>query len=374
MGRRAHGPREAENDLALPLTETTAPASAENHYDASVMRRVLIIAALLVVLACAFIADIAIGSGTLSPAEVATVLLSPSTADASNLFVVWELRMPMTLMALVTGIALSLSGLLMQTILDNPLAEPFTLGVSSAAGFGAALSLGFSVSLTSAMPWMPPELLTAANAFLFGLLATGLVLALTRGGTSVQAITLLGIALHFVFSSLLSLVQYMASVDQLQSIVFWLMGSLQRATWLKVSIAGGLCAVALPIVLLNAWALTTIRSFGEEAIVFGVRVRALRILMLTISALLAGAVTAVVGIIGFIGLVGPHVARLLVGEDHRFTIAATVAVGGVFAVLASLATKVIVPGAVLPLSMVTSLTGLPFFIFLVLRQSRSPGA
>ncbi|MET0358385.1 MAG: iron chelate uptake ABC transporter family permease subunit, partial [Pararhizobium sp.] len=142
--------------MALPLTETTAPASAEAHYDASVMRRVLIIAALLVVLACAFIADIAIGSGTLSPAEVATVLLSPSTADASNLFVVWELRMPMTLMALVTGIALSLSGLLMQTILDNPLAEPFTLGVSSAAGFGAALSLGFSVSLNSAMPWMPP--------------------------------------------------------------------------------------------------------------------------------------------------------------------------------------------------------------------------
>ncbi|SES23068.1 iron complex transport system permease protein [Rhizobium sp. NFR03] len=364
----------AENDLALPLTETAAPESAEAHYGESVMRRVLIIVALLVVLACAFIADIAIGSGTLSPADVANVLFSPSTADASSRFVVWELRMPMTLMALVTGISLSLSGLLMQTILDNPLAEPFTLGVSSAAGFGAALSLGFSVSLTSAMPWMPPELLTAANAFLFGLLATGLVLALTRGGTSVQAITLLGIALHFVFSSLLSLVQYMASVDQLQSIVFWLMGSLQRATWLKVSIAAGLCAIALPIVLLNAWALTTIRSFGEEAIVFGVRVRALRIMMLTISALLAGAVTAVVGIIGFIGLVGPHVARLLVGEDHRFTIAATVAVGGVFAVLASLATKVIVPGAVLPLSMVTSLTGLPFFIFLVLRQSRSPGA
>lgn len=364
----------AENDLALPLTETAAPESAEAHYGESVMRRVLIIVALLVVLACAFIADIAIGSGTLSPADVANVLFSPSTADASSRFVVWELRMPMTLMALVTGISLSLSGLLMQTILDNPLAEPFTLGVSSAAGFGAALSLGFSVSLTSAMPWMPPELLTAANAFLFGLLATGLVLALTRGGTSVQAITLLGIALHFVFSSLLSLVQYMASVDQLQSIVFWLMGSLQRATWLKVSIAAGLCAIALPIVLLNAWALTTIRSFGEEAIVFGVPVRALRIVMLTISALLAGAVTAVVGIIGFIGLVGPHVARLLVGEDHRFTIAATVAVGGVFAVLASLATKVIVPGAVLPLSMVTSLTGLPFFIFLVLRQSRSPGA
>jgi len=347
-----------------------AADGAGAHYGASVVRRVLIVAALFVVLAGAFVADIAIGSGTLSFAEVTQALLSPATADAGHRFVVWELRMPMTLMALVTGVSLALSGLLMQTILDNPLAEPFTLGVSSAAGFGAALSLGFSVSLTSAMPWLPPELVTAVNAFLFALLATGIVLALTRGGSSIQSVTLLGIALHFVFSSLLSLVQYMASVDQLQSIVFWLMGSLQRATWLKVSIAAGLCVVSLPIVLVNAWALTTIRSFGEEAIVFGVRVRALRIVMLTISALLAGAVTAVVGIIGFIGLVGPHVARLLVGEDHRFTIAATVAVGGVFAVLASLATKTVVPGAVLPLSMVTSLTGLPFFIFLVLRQSR----
>ncbi|WP_082652500.1 iron ABC transporter permease [Aureimonas sp. AU12] len=339
-------------------------------YGHSVARRIAIIAGLLVVAAGTFIVDIAVGSGTLSLREVAEALLWPGSAEAATRFIVWDLRMPMTLMALVTGVSLSLSGLLMQTILDNPLAEPFTLGVSSAAGFGAALSLGFSVSVTSALPFLPPELVTAVNAFLFALLAAGLVLALSRGGTSVQSITLLGIALHFVFSSLLSLVQYMASVDQLQSIVFWLMGSLQRATWLKVAIAGGLCLAALPLVMINAWSLTAMRSFGEEAAVFGVRVRRLRILMLALSALLAGAVTAVVGIIGFIGLVGPHVARMLVGEDHRFTIAATIAVGAVFAVLASLATKTIVPGAVLPLGMVTSLTGLPFFIFLVLRQTR----
>ncbi|WP_323572327.1 FecCD family ABC transporter permease [Rhizobium sp. AN95] len=176
--------------------------------------------------------------------------------------------------------------------------------------------------------------------------------------------------MHFVFSSLLSLVQYMASVDQLQSIVFWLMGSLQRATWLKVGISAAICAVTLPLVLFHAWSLTTLRSFGEQATVYGVNVRLLRVLMLTIAAMLAGAVTAVVGIIGFIGLVAPHVARMLVGEDHRFTIVATIAVGAVFATMASLATKIIVPGAVLPLGMVTSLTGLPFFIFLVLRQTK----
>jgi iron complex transport system permease protein len=126
-------------------------------------------------------------------------------------------------------------------------------------------------------------------------------------------------------------------------------------------------------VLVNAWSLTALRSFGEQAAVLGVRVRRLRMAMLVLSALLAGMVTAVVGIIGFIGLVAPHVARMLVGEDHRFSIAATMAVGAVFATFASIATKVIVPGAVLPLGMVTALTGLPFFIVLVLRQARSEG-
>ncbi|KQT53820.1 MULTISPECIES: FecCD family ABC transporter permease [unclassified Aureimonas] len=359
--------------LSLEADSSSPLGSASSDYGRSVARRVAILVALGLVAVGAFVVDIYVGSGTLGISEVTEVLFRPDRAEASARFIVWELRMPMTLMALVAGIGLSLSGLLMQTILDNPLAEPFTLGVSSAAGFGAALSLGFSVSVTSAMPWLPGELITAVNAFLFALLAVGLVLGLSRGGTSVQSITLLGIALHFVFSSLLSLVQYVASVDQLQSIVFWLMGSLQRATWLKVSIAGGLCLVAVPIVLVNAWALTTIRSFGEEAVVFGVRVRLMRIVMLGLSALLAGAVTAVVGIVGFIGLVGPHVARLLVGEDHRFTIAATIAVGAVFALFASVASKVVIPGAVLPLGMVTSLTGLPFFILLVLRQTARAG-
>ncbi len=342
----------------------SALASAVARYDATASQRVLI------VLGLALVADIVIGSGTLTPGQVVEALLRPGAAEASTGFIVWELRMPMTVMALVTGVSLGLAGLLMQTILDNPLAEPFTLGVSSAAGFGAALSLGFGASAASLLPGIPPELLTASNAFLFALLAAGIVLGLTRGGASVESITLLGIALHFTFSSLLSLVQYLASVDQLQSIVFWLMGSLQRATWLKVGIAGTACAAMVPLVLLNAWALTALRSFGEQAAVLGVRVARLRMAMLAVAALMAGMITAVVGIIGFIGLVAPHVARLLLGEDHRYSIAATAAVGAVFAILASIATKVIVPGTILPLGMVTSLIGLPFFIVLIMRQVR----
>lgn len=348
----------------------TEGTSASREYDRSVLVRIAIVAVLFVVAGLTCIVDILVGSGTLSLGQVLHALFMPGTVDAGTRFIVWDLRMPMTMMALITGVSLSLSGLLMQTILDNPLAEPFTLGVSSAAGFGAALALGFSVSLTTVMPFLPLELVTAVNAFLFALLAAGLVLVLSNGGKSVQSITLLGIALHFVFSSLLSLLQYMASVDQLQSIIFWLMGSLLRATWLKVAIAGGLSVTMIPVVLFHAWALTALRSFGEQAVVFGVSVRRIRIVMLVIAALLAGSVTAVVGIVGFIGLVGPHIARVLTGEDHRFTIAATIAVGAVFATVASLATKIIVPGAVLPFGMVTALAGLPFFIALVMKHTK----
>ncbi|SIP92362.1 iron complex transport system permease protein [Rhizobium sp. RU35A] len=338
--------------------------------DAATWRRVAIIAALFGA-ACIFgVLDIMIGSGTLSLSQVLAALFGPAHADPGAVFIVWSLRMPMTLMAAVTGIGLSLAGLLMQTILDNPLAEPFTLGVSSAAGFGAALTLAAGFAVSTLLPGVPPELVISINAFVFALLAVLLVLGLSQGARNVQIITLLGIALHFVFSALLSLVQYTASIDQLQSIVFWLMGSLQRATWLKLTITGSVVLAVLPVVLFHAWQLTALRSFGEQAIVFGVRVRRLRALMLVLSALLAGSVTAVVGIIGFIGLVAPHVARMLTGEDYRFTIASTMAVGALFVTIASLLSKVILPGAVLPLGMVTSLAGLPFFIFLILRKSR----
>lgn len=340
-------------------------------YRRSVVLRLTLIALLFTVALGAALADLLVGSGTLALSEVLSTLISPGTAEPAASFILWDLRLPMTIMALVAGASLALSGLLMQTVLDNPLAEPFTLGVSSAAGFGAALALGLGLSITILVPGLPPELGTAGNAFLFALLTCALVLALTRGAASVQSITLLGIALHFVFSSLLSLVQYLAAVDQLQSIVFWLMGSLQRATWLKVSICASVMALTLPVVLLQAWGLTALRSFGSEAVVLGIHIQRLRIVMLSIAALLAGAVTSVVGIVGFIGLVSPHVARLLVGEDHRFSIPATVATGMAFAALASLASKTLIPGAVLPLGMVTSLTGLPFFVFLVMRRIRA---
>lgn len=354
------------------LATGAAPVDAgyQQRYARAVWQRSLLLVGLLLVALIAFVADLVVGSGTLSFADALQGLFMPDQVDDSTRVILWELRMPMTLMAVLAGTCLALAGLIMQTVLGNPLAEPFTLGISSAAGFGAALALTFNLSLAQWLPGFGAEMLVTANAFLFSLLTVGVILLLTRGQIGLQAITLLGIAVHFVFSSLLGLVQYVSSVDQLQSIVFWLMGSLLHVTWTKVALCAAIALVAVPLVLMQAWALTALRSFGEQAVVFGIRVKRVRTSMLVLAALLAGAVTSVVGIIGFVGLVAPHVARLLVGEDQRFTIGVTLACGVIFVTLASLASKLIVPGAVLPIGMVTSLIGLPFFIVLILRDRR----
>lgn len=354
--------------MTMP-TGLAAPSS-QVRYTITIWRRSALLIILLAFAVVAFVADLIVGSGTLTFNEAVSGLLNPSSVDTSVRVILWELRMPMTLMAVLAGTCLSLAGLMMQTVLDNPLAEPFTLGISSAAGFGASLALAFNMSLGHALPGFGADLVVTANAFLFSLLTVGIILVLSRGQVGLQAITLLGIAVHFVFSSLLGLVQYVASTDQLQSIVFWLMGSLQHATWNKVTLCAVIAGVAIPLALAQAWALTALRSFGEQAVLFGIPVRRLRTTMLLLAALLAGAVTSVVGVIGFVGLVAPHMAKLLVGEDQRFTIGVTIACGIIFVTLASLASKLIVPGAVLPIGMVTSLIGLPFFIILILRDRR----
>ncbi|HTJ59403.1 MAG TPA: iron ABC transporter permease [Devosiaceae bacterium] len=345
------------------------PGLAER-YRRSVAFRAGIIVLLFVLALAAALADLAVGSGTLSLSQVLATILHPSTADPTDFAVVWQIRAPMTAIALITGCGLALSGLLMQTVLNNPLADPFTLGVSSAAGFGAAIAIVFQASVLGVLgSWLPPELSVALNAFVFSLGTVLLVsLLAARGGLGLETVTLLGIAVHFTFSALLAFAQYVADPSQLQSLIFWLLGSLLRATWLKVEINGGLLLLVLPLVLFQAWALTALRAFGDQAVVLGVRVVRLRLLALTAAALLAGAATATIGVVGFIGLVAPHIARLMVGEDQRFALPATAACGALILTLASLASKLILPGAVLPIGMVTALLGVPFFLAQILSR------
>jgi iron complex transport system permease protein len=207
------------------------------------------------------------------------------------------------------------------------------------------------------------------NAFVAAFASVLLLEALARSrAAGVEGVVLFGIALVFTFNALVALLQFVASQEALAQLVFWGMGSLGRATWSNLTVLAVVLVVTVPFSLRSAHALTALRLGEDRARSFGIDIARLRILsLLRISALAATAV-AFVGTIGFIGLVGPHIARLLLGEDHRFLLPASMLTGALVMSLASVASKVMVPGALLPVGIVTSMIGVPVFLFLIMRK------
>ncbi|MDX1319974.1 MAG: iron ABC transporter permease, partial [Oceanospirillum sp.] len=289
-------------------------------------RRSVFLLLLAGVLAVSFVLDIATGPSLLGLGDVVNVLLRllglPVEVSATAEVIVTNLRLPIALMALIVGGVLGVGGAEMQTLLNNPMASPYTLGMAAAAGFGAALmlyagSLGLSTGI--AVP---------LGAFVCCMLSAGLLfgLAMMRHITSGQLI-LAGIALLFLFQSLLSLVQFVSSPELSQQILFWLFGSLTKATWLNVGITAGVTLVCMVILMRDAWKLTALRLGEERAKSLGVNVAGLRLKTLVLVAVMTATVTSFVGIIGFIGIVAPNIARMLVGEDQRYFLPMSFLVG-----------------------------------------------
>ncbi|WP_047394556.1 iron ABC transporter permease [Chitinibacter sp. ZOR0017] len=319
-------------------------------------------AALLLSLA----ADLATGSARYPLATVLAGLFDPSGLDASLRVVIFDVRLPYALMALVVGGALGLGGAQLQTVLNNPLASPFTLGVAAAATLGASLVIVFEHHLPLVLPH---EILLPVGAFVLALGSTGLILLLSRahGGGS-DTLVLFGIALLFALEALVWLLQFLADANALEQIVFWSMGNLGRATLTHVLIVAVALLLGLISAMRRAWALTLLRSGPLQAASLGVQVDKLSWRVLLEVSLLTAVALAFVGTIGFVGLVGPHIARLLVGEQHRYFLPASVLCGALMLSLASLASKALVPGLVIPIGIVTALVGVPVLIALILRR------
>ena len=311
------------------------------------------------------IADIFIGSQGLTFSQVIHALIHPQTSDIASKIIVWDIRMPMSLMAPLIGGALALAGAQMQTTLNNPLADPYTFGVSAAAGFGASLV----ITNVIAIPFIPAQYQIALMAFIMCLLTTFLIAAISSmKRISIEGVMLFGIALMFAYDSLLTMMQYLASETQLQTLVFWQMGSLDRGSWAKITIL----AIVLPIVLLimmkDAWQLSTLKIGHERAQAMGINVKRLRIKTLLLVSVITSLAVSFVGAVGFVGLVAPHIARMVLGEDQRYFLPASCLVGAVLLELASIASKSIMPGIILPLTVVMSIIGIPFFVYLIIKK------
>jgi iron complex transport system permease protein len=346
------------------MSTVTLPEPGQREvYRALVRRKRWLLAGFAVLLLFSLLLDLALGPARYSLEEVVRALLWPDSVAAQVRVVVWEIRMPMALMALVVGAALSLAGAQMQTILNNPLASPFTLGISAAASFGAALGLAFGVKLFPVVA----EYVVPLNAFVMAMLSAVLIhLMSMKRGVTAETIVLLGIALVFTFNALLALVQYFATEQAVAAVVFWTMGSLTKATWPKLGITCLVILVTLQIFVRHSWALTALRLGDDKAASFGINVPRLRFQTLVLVSLLAAFPVAFVGTIGFVGLVGPHIARMLIGEDQRFFLPASLLTGALLLSVSSLVSKTLIPGAIFPIGVVTSLIGVPFFISLIL--------
>jgi iron complex transport system permease protein len=333
-------------------------ASAVSAYRHIVRRRAGLIALLLAAIFMALLIDFTIGPSGLPWRDLWRTLTTPASADATYRVIVWDIRLPSALMAALVGMALGLAGAEMQTILNNPLASPFTLGVSSAAAFGASLA----IVLRLGVPGIP-------DAWLIAMLAALLLDVVARWrGMNTSGVVLFGIAMVFSFNSLVSLVQFLASAEALQSLVFWTMGSLSRSNWTSAGVVALSVALGLPLAMRQSWKLTALRLGEDRAASFGVDVRRVRVAALARVSLLSALAVAFVGTIGFIGLVAPHIARRLFGEDHRFYLPGSALVGGLILSLASVVSKNLVPGVVVPVGIVTALVGIPFFIAVILRR------
>lgn len=286
--------------------------------------------------------------------------------DAAVDAIVWDIRLPRTLLALVVGAGLAIAGTGIQTLVRNPLADPYLLGVSSGASVGATAVITLGI-LTSAGLWA-----LSLGALLGALGASVLVfgIAMLQGGLTPLRLVLTGTVLSAAFSSVASFMVFKSAEPQAaQSVLFWLLGSVSGATWEQLWLPTLTVAVSLVLLVAASSWLDALAIGPETAAALGVPVRTLRIGVFVLVSILVGVLVAVAGGIGFVGLVLPHLARLLVGPRHRVALPVVALAGAVFLVWVDIAARIAVRPTEIPLSVVTGLIGAPVFLLLLGRRT-----
>lgn len=335
----------------------------------------LVIVALVAALAVTTVVSITSGQYELSPTALIGVLLRGigidtawAPAAATDYGVIYNLRLPRLVLGLLVGAALAVSGVLMQAIFGNPLADAGVVGVSSGAALGAAASITFGLATFGL--WTTPVF-----AFLGGLVAVFSVYLLSRSGGRTEVVTLLltGIAINAIAGAGMAFLTFLGTTSTREQIVFWQLGSLNGALWSNIQLVAPLVAVGVVVALLVARSLDLFALGERTARHLGVRVELLRLAVIVTVALLVCAAVAFAGIIGFAGLVVPHLMRMIIGPAHLPLVISSALGGALLIALADLVARTAVPLADLPIGMITSLVGGPFFLWLLVRTRRRAG-
>ena len=277
--------------------------------------------------------------------------------------IIWKLRLPRVIMGLLAGIALGSSGAVMQVVLRNPLADPYMLGISSAASFGASLAIIFGVGVLSG------SYLIIGNAFLFSILSALLIFILSgKRGSSPEKMVLIGLALLFFFQAMTTILQYFGNSDAVKAAVFWTVGDLGKATWSSIIISLPIILIGLLLLIWKSNDLNIMNTGDSIAKSLGVNVKTNRIIAMIVCTLMVATIVSFTGTIGFIGLVAPHLVRMAVGTDNRILIPASGIVGALLLVISDTIARTILSPIILPVGAVTAFLGVPLLLYLIMRK------
>lgn len=370
---------------AAPLAVTTNPTPATRSVrrgfpqipNARRARATLVLTGLLALLVVTFLLSVGSGAVGIAPAEVMAILLGkaglslPVAYDSRQEAVLTAIRLPRVVLGVLVGGTLAVSGAAMQGLFRNPLADPGLLGVSSGAALAAVAVIVFGGTFGAlSSPWALP-----IAAFAGSLIATLIVyrLATVEGRTVVATMLLAGIAINALAGSGTGLFVFVADDTQLRDITFWSLGSLGGATWRSLFFAAPFMVAAIVLVPRLSRSLNAFLLGEAEAGHLGVSAQRTKLIIIVLTAAAVGAAVSVSGIIGFVGLVVPHLLRLMIGPDHRYLLTGSVLLGASLLLAADLLARTVVIPAELPIGVVTSVVGGPFFLWLLLRGRKGGG-
>ena len=298
--------------------------------------------------------------------------LGTSDIPDQTRLIIESIRLPRTLLGVLTGSSLAVAGAAMQGLFRNPLADPSIIGVASGAALGAAIAIVFGGGLFAGLPPLMQDYSVTLLAFAGSVITTWVVFKMgtTSTGTSVATMLLAGVAISALAGSGLGILTYISDDAALRNLTFWQMGSLGGATWNAVLLSLSLLGPVILLLCRYGDVLNAMLLGESEARHLGIHVQKVKVTLILLTALAVGVSVSVAGVIGFVGLVVPHLIRLLVGPNHKVLLPASAMLGGTLLLLADMVARVIVSPAELPIGIVTALMGAPFFISLLWQQRK----
>lgn len=348
--------------------DTTELLRVKREYERYVGRKLLFIIFTSVLIIVVAGISATLGSYPISVSEVYSIILKCLISHPENTkeSIVWDLRMPRIILAIIAGAGLASSGAMTQGILRNPLATPYTLGISSAAGLGAAIAIILSKGI------FVGKYVIVGNAFLFSLIPTFIILALARfKGSTPETMILAGIAMMYIFSAITTILMYFAEPEAVKSAYFWMVGDLGRALWEIIPTIFISLLICFTLLMWKTWDVNVMMISGDEvAKSLGVNPERERIFVMLASAFLTASIISFTGTIGFICLVAPHICRIIIGGDYRYLLPASALFGGALLLICDTIARTILAPVILPVGVVTNCLGGPMFLYLLMRRKK----